>query len=256
MLALTPIYVLWIFWAAVTASPILVQNTRTSSMLEQRIPPQWELFLGKQNVGTPRERWGIFFARWGTVFAAKTQDTIPDEEPKMELVKIGRRGSWTLIDLNAKVRYNPAFPSSKKELYGWIEHDMVSSLRQSTTRPDWWPQGTPFDSSPQPMRVIYYGGPEPDVNNPQAPNKRKRTGGSSLDMVWVILEELGKRKLYLGDNQGVPEIFQDEFNKNYINIWRRRWQTTAHGEKAVKWMLKQYPQSRFPEWAKLWSEAL
>ncbi|KAF5390040.1 hypothetical protein D9757_003891 [Collybiopsis confluens] len=251
MLTLAPIYVLWIFWTAVnvTASPILEQRLRTS----------WDLYLGKKDVGTPHERWGIFFTKLGDAcFAANvTKEAIRDEEPKMERLSRGSGRYWKLIDLNAKISYEPgSFMSSREGLYDWIEHKMVSSLRQSTPRPDWWPQGTPFDSSPQPMRVIYYGGPEPDVNNPQAPNKRKRTGGSSLDMVWVILEELGNRKMYLGDNQGVPEIFQREFNENYIKIWRRRWQTTAHGEKAVEWMLKQYPQSRFPKWAKLWTEEL
>ncbi|KAF5390041.1 hypothetical protein D9757_003890 [Collybiopsis confluens] len=250
MLALASIYVLWIFWTAV--------NVIASPIPEQRITSSWDLYLGKKNVGTPHERWAIFFAKLGNGFAATvTKKAIPNEEPEMEMLIPGSGRYWKLVDLNAKVTYKVGSSrGDKKELYDWIEHEMVLSLRQSTARPDWWPQRSSFDSSPQPMRVIYYGGPEPDVDNPQASPKRKRTGGSSLDMAWVILEELGNRKMYLGHNQGVPEIFRREFNENYIKIWRRRWQTTAEGEKHVKWMLDLYSPSRFPEWAKLWTEEL
>ncbi|KAF5390007.1 hypothetical protein D9757_003856 [Collybiopsis confluens] len=187
-------------------------------------------------VGTPRERWAIFFSRTSTGFAANvTKDANPDEEPKMSLISPGKRDCWTPIALGATIHYdqsNPGSFPSRDELYRWIQDEMP------------------------PANAGHIYGPEPDLNNPQASPKRKRTGGSSLDMAWVILEELGNRKMYRGHNQGVPEIFQREFNENYIKIWRRRWQTSARGKEAVEWMLKQYPQSSFPEWAKLWTEEL
>jgi len=255
MLALAPLYVLWTFWtiAAVTASPIFTQNATHTSVLEQRVP-SIVLYLGKQHVGTFYERWGLFFQVKGPGFAAKVLHTkgTAAYEPEMLVMKPATHKGWTLIDLNVEAQF--AFQSGRDEFSKWIEHDMISKLRQPTARPGWWPQETPFDSTPQPIREIYYGGPEPDAHDPHAPATRKRTGGSSLDMVWVMLEELGKQHAYVGPNQGIPEVFQREFNANYIKIWRRRWEGTDAGKVAMQWMLKEYPPERYPEWAKLWTE--
>jgi len=258
MFPLATLYVLWIFWAvtAVTALPILDQNATRSSYLEQRAAPLVkQLYLGKQGTGTHHERWCLFFSKKGTGFVTPTPShAAASSKPVMAVIKPHAHTSWTLIDLNSKIRYSDVGVEALEELYRWIEHSMVSELHLPTTRPDWWPQETPFDSSPQPIREIYYGGPEPDEHDPHAPLRRKRTGGSSLDMVWVILEQLGKRGLYDGNDQGIPKSFQREFNENYIKIWRRRWESLAEGKEAKGWMLKEYPPERYPEWAKLWTE--
>jgi len=254
MLGLATIYILWTVWTvttAVTASPILVQNVTHTSSLEQRAPSHWDLYLGKIAIGSSRERWSLFFAKTGVGFT--TSADLKEETTKIAVIKRTSHASWTMIDLDAKVMCTMP---EKDELFRWIEHDMIPQLRQPAAKPEWWPQETHFDSSPQPIHGIYYGGPEPDTHDPHAPFMRKRSGGSSPDMVWVILEELGRRKIYIGNYQGVPKTYQREFNTNYIKIWRRRWEEVEVGKKAKEWMLKEYPPARFPEWARLWTEQL
>ncbi|KAF5380214.1 hypothetical protein D9757_008245 [Collybiopsis confluens] len=261
MLTLGPISLLGIFWTAVAASPVLVQNATHPTFLEQRGALEYELFLGKQSVGTNRERWGIFFENMGVGFASPVVGAYESTEAIMARIAPRKPSCWEMIDLATKVKFDKQ--SDRDNLYGWITDGMISKISEenslSTTQPD-WPQNTHFGSGTHPVREIFYGGPELDPANPAAPPKRRRTGGSSLDMVWVILEELGKRKLYSMNDQVVPKVFQDNFNEHYIKIWRRRWQATAVGKNYVSWMLRTYPASQYPlqspEWIRRWTESL
>jgi len=257
MHALAQLYVLWLLWTAVSASPILTQNVTRMSSLEQRTLRPAQLFLGKQNVGSMRERWAIFFGKAGTGYSTEAKyaqkDPLSDDKTTMVVIKYGTHSqNWMLIDLNKKVHF--AAESARNEMDNWAEHEMLSQLQRVTPRPDWWPQEIPFDSTPQPILDIYYGGPEPDVHDPRVPPRRKGTGGSSMDMAWVVLEELGKRNLYVGFDQSIPEIFVREFNENYIKIWRRRWGKNHHGQLAIQRMITNYPASHFPGWVKAWTD--
>ncbi|KAF5380215.1 hypothetical protein D9757_008244 [Collybiopsis confluens] len=261
MLTLAPISLLGIFWTAVAASPVLVQNATHPTFLEQRGALEYKLFLGKQRVGTNRERWGIFFGETGVGFASPVVGAEPSEKSTMTRIAQHIHQCWEMSSLTTKVKFDKQL--DRDELYKWIEHDMItkiseenSHLWQSTTKPDRL-QDTPFGSGTQLVREIFYGGPELDPQNPQAPPKRRRTGGSSLDMAWVILEELGKRKLYSRNGQVVPKVFQDNFNEHYIKIWRKRWEDSDAGKHYAYWMLHAYPASKYPlqysGWIRRWT---
>ncbi|KAF5390004.1 hypothetical protein D9757_003855 [Collybiopsis confluens] len=243
MLAFAPIYILWAV-SAVTASPILYPNATHTSSLEQRGEPQ-KVFLGKQNVGTSHEQWGIFFEIMGTGFSTEKLGG-PTDTPKMELIRSSKHHGWEMTDLN--VQFNNINSWTRTKFFNWITDDMISQLPQTATQP-----GSSQSSSS--IGEIFYGGPEPDARNPHAPPKRQRAGGSSQDMAWVLLEEMGKRKLYVG-NQGIPAVFKREFDQNYIKIWRRRWGNTDMGKKSIEWMMQTYPASKYPQWAKQWTDPL
>ncbi|KAF5390030.1 hypothetical protein D9757_003885 [Collybiopsis confluens] len=240
MISLAPIYVLCIFWTAVTALP------------GQNITPS-KLYLGKQYKGTPRERWGIFFGQTGTGFTTNVPaQSNADEKTTIVKLKTGSHRGIEMFDLQVTIKIQTG---QRDKLFEWIQNDMASTLFSPTPQRA-WPPNMPFDSSPHPMRGFFYGGPEPDPLDPSVPLKRRRTGGSSLDMVWVILEELGKRNLYADGTQGVPQKFQDIFNKNYVKVWRRCWGETELGKKSINEMIRAYPSSRYPEWAKQWTDPL
>ncbi|KIK62853.1 hypothetical protein GYMLUDRAFT_41726 [Collybiopsis luxurians FD-317 M1] len=105
------------------------------------------------------------------------------------------------------------------------------------------PAGKPFVKK---LRQIRYGGPQPDLKNPTGPPIRQKGGGSSMDMVWGVLEELGRRGKYDGDHQGVPGTFQREFNARYLRIWAQRWGKTELGIKIIGDLKQQYPTSKSP----------